>query len=241
MRCSRTVDPAAVKQHLCRRSDAWDDDAAGIAEISHFDWPDPRGPENGPQGVHRPRVVARTKYDETYLSVRFEVEEDSFVRCARTQWCEQVCEDSCCEFFVAPAAESDARTSYINFEVNAAGTMLAYHCVPGSETQALSMTDAASILVSSSLDPKRTTAADAGRAIDPEITATYGVEIRVPWHIFRTYFGVEAPPPSGSRWRCNFYKCGDKTSHPHWGSWAPVGSERPNFHRPADFQQLAFE
>ena len=52
-------------------------------------------------------------------------------------------EDSCCEFFVAPAAESDARTSYINFEINAAGTMLAYHCVPGSETQALSITDAA--------------------------------------------------------------------------------------------------
>ena len=233
MERARSLNPSVVMQHRCRRSSAKPE----RVEIGHYDWPD-AGPEN--DRAHRPSVSASTSYADNGLTVRFRVDDD-FVTCARTAFNDQVCEDSCCEFFVAPAAESDARTSYINFEINAAGTMLAYHCVPGSETQALSITDAASILVSSSLDPKRTTAADAGRAIDPEIAATYGVEFRAPWHIFRTYFGVEAPPPSGSRWRCNFYKCGDKTSHPHWGSWAPVGSERPNFHRPADFQQLAFE
>ena len=39
-----------------------------------------------------------------------------------------------------------------------------------------------------------------------------------------------APPVPGDRWRANFYKCGDETSHPHWASWSPVG--RLDFHRP---------
>jgi hypothetical protein len=34
----------------------------------------------------------------------------------------------------------------------------------------------------------------------------------------------------GHRMRGNFYKCGDHTASPHWGSWAPV--ERVDFHVP---------
>jgi hypothetical protein len=40
----------------------------------------------------------------------------------------------------------------------------------------------------------------------------------------------------GHRMRGNFYKCGDHTSSPHWGSWAPV--ERVDFHVPQLFGEL---
>ena len=42
--------------------------------------------------------------------------------------------------------------------------------------------------------------------------------------------------PSGHRMRGNFYKCGDHTEQPHWGSWAPV--ERVDFHVPHLFGDL---
>lgn len=40
---------------------------------------------------------------------------------------------------------------------------------------------------------------------------------------------VDKPAP-GTRWRANFYKCADKTSHPHWLTWAPVDYPKPKFH-----------
>ena len=40
----------------------------------------------------------------------------------------------------------------------------------------------------------------------------------------------------GHRMRGNFYKCGDHTDAPHWGSWAPV--ERVDFHVPHLFGDL---
>ena len=40
----------------------------------------------------------------------------------------------------------------------------------------------------------------------------------------------------GHRMRGNFYKCGDHTDAPHWGSWAPV--ERVDFHVPHLFGDM---
>ena len=33
----------------------------------------------------------------------------------------------------------------------------------------------------------------------------------------------------------NLYKCGDKTAHPHFLSWAPIQEVEPAFHRPQFF------
>ena len=41
--------------------------------------------------------------------------------------------------------------------------------------------------------------------------------------------------------RCNLYKCGDLLAKPHYMSWNPVHSEKPNFHRPQDFDTCIFE
>lgn len=44
--------------------------------------------------------------------------------------------------------------------------------------------------------------------------------------------------PPGHRMRANFYKCGDHTEYPHWGSWAKITQEKLDFHSPACFGQL---
>ena len=36
----------------------------------------------------------------------------------------------------------------------------------------------------------------------------------------------------------NFYKCGDATEMPHYLSWNPIQTERPDFHRPEFFGEL---
>jgi hypothetical protein len=38
--------------------------------------------------------------------------------------------------------------------------------------------------------------------------------------------------------RANFYKCGDKTAHPHYLSWSPIETPKPDFHRPEFFGEL---
>ena len=122
--------------------------------------------------------------------------------------------------------------------------MLLYNCtrVDGHKGNVpLSKEDGATIPMASSLKGTKT-AADKSEQIEPEAVGdcTWCIEYHVPWSLFTKHFGVAAPPDAGTVWRCNFYKCADQTSHPHWGAWAPVGTTRPDFHRPSDFQQLVF-
>lgn len=38
--------------------------------------------------------------------------------------------------------------------------------------------------------------------------------------------------------RGNFFKCAEKSEHPHYGCWAPVDLPRPDFHSPDYFGEL---
>ncbi len=46
---------------------------------------------------------------------------------------------------------------------------------------------------------------------------------------------------SGIEARANFYKCGDHLTTPHFLSWNPIHTEKPNFHVPQYFDELIFE
>ena len=45
---------------------------------------------------------------------------------------------------------------------------------------------------------------------------------------------------AGLRGRGNFYKCGDRLPVPHYLSWAPIDTPKPDFHRPEYFEELIF-
>ena len=51
-------------------------------------------------------------------------------------------------------------------------------------------------------------------------------------HRIEDWSGVEA--------RMNLFKCGDELSHPHFLSWQPIRTEKPDFHRPEFFAQVRF-
>jgi len=178
---------------------------------------------------HRPQAKAKVAHDAEALYVIFRVE-DRYVRAVADGYQGRVWEDSCVEFFFTPG--TDLREGYFNLEMNCGGTALFHHQIArGRDVVLVAEADFRRVEVAHSLPS----------IIDPELEGplTWTVEYRLPVDILPKYAPLVRPAP-GVVWRANFYKCGDKTSRPHWLTWAPVNFPRPDFHRPEDFGKLVF-
>jgi len=194
---------------------------ADRAPVDQYPWRKPEDPAP-------PRAEARLLYSARRLYVRFHAVERSVV--ARSlEYQGPVCQDSCVEFFVAPAG-----ADYLNFEINCIGTLLLFHCRSYRRFEPVPAGRAAGISIATSL-PK-------GRAIPepaPCPANGYVVEYSVPFSFFSEETGC-APPQPGTVWKANFYKCADLGAEPAWGSWSPVGTPKPDFHCPEFFGELLF-
>ena len=185
-----------------------------------------------PEGTsHRPYVTCKMLYDESHLYGLFLVE-DRFVRCVHTGFQAPVYEDSCVEFFVEPRPGK----GYFNFEFNCGGAMLASYVTDPArigrqvaEARPLSPEEGQQVTIYASLPS----------VIEPELAyeVTWSLGFSIPFALLEGYLG-SLGELEGQEWRGNLYKCGNKTSHPHWASWAPL-SDR-NFHAPQDFGTLLF-
>ena len=198
---------------------------AEVAEITNYPWED---------SGHHPLVRARVMYDDYFIGVSFQVE-DQYVFSQCQSFGDSVCRDSCVEFFFSPHRDPE-EDAYFNIEVNCGGVALMCSC-PSSADRA------------AGANPLRDPADEAffrfahslPKTVQPEITepTTWTLEYHVEWGLFEKYHpGIT--PESGTQWRGNFFKCGHDMSHPHWGSWALVETPAPNFHTPAFFQPLTF-
>ena len=191
-------------------------------ELTHF---------MGKRPEHFPRTQARLCYDDQTLHVIFRVE-DRYVRAIARKNQDPVCRDSCAEFFFFP--NRGLPTAYFNLEMNCGGTMLMhYQTVPREAPIKFSAEDFERIEVAHSL-PKN---------VDPEETSptVWTIAYRLPFDVIEKYEPSAIRPAPGVLWRANFYKCADRTSHPHWLTWAPVDHPSPNFHLPEHFGTLKFE
>lgn len=184
----------------------------------------------GKKPDHFPRAAVKIAYDDLAIYLMFRVA-DRYVRAVAKEHQDNVWEDSCVEFFFTPG--SDLSRGYFNLEMNCGGTML-FHFQPGGgkERIVIPKIDCSKIRVAHSL----------ARIVDPEIKepVTWTVSYQIPIVMLKRYCQVTLPAPQ-VEWRANFYKCGDKTSHPHWLTWAPVDFSRPNFHLPQFFGKLEFQ
>jgi hypothetical protein len=144
-----------------------------------------------------------------------------------------VYEDSCVEIFLQPRPGR----GYLNFEMNCGGALLSTHItdhrrVPGGFAAFTRLTeaDAALVAIRSSLPP----------LVEPEVETPvdWQLSFAIPVALLERSIGPIGPL-SGQSWRANLFKCGDKTSHPHWASWSPV--DALNFHLPHCFGELRFE
>jgi hypothetical protein len=184
----------------------------------------------GSQPVHFPKTEVKIAYDEMAIHLMFRVE-DRFVRAVAPEDQGNVWEDSCVEFFFTP--DSDLSTGYFNLEINCGGTLL-FHFQPGAgrDKIVIPRRECAGIWREHSLPS----------IVDPEIQepVTWTVAYGLPLALLKKYCRAVMPAP-GVVWRANFYKCADRTSHPHWLTWSPVDFPKPNFHLPRSFGILEFQ
>ena len=157
-------------------------------------------------------------YDAEYLYVHQRAWEQN-IRAQRTGYLQQVCEDSCMEFFFS--LTDDGR--YFNFELNPNGCVhlgLAY----GRHNSA-------------QLVPKKMEELFDVRAnyLDDGWELYYRIPLSF-IHLFYPGYHWEA----GTQIRANCYKCGDLTAQPHYITWNPVSSDTPDYHRPQDFGLMIF-
>lgn len=181
----------------------------GVGELAALE-PHAIDVERWPGEGEAPRTEFRIGYDKKCLYILYEVAEADPVRTKQADF-EQVCEDSCVEFFCeAPGGR------YFNFEFNANGVgTFASRVARKVDKQALSAEAALEIGRQVAIGDRR-----------------WQLLVTLPW----TLLGVE--PEAGSRLRANFYKCGDRTPHPHYLTWSPIDSPVPDFHRPDAFGVL---
>jgi hypothetical protein len=179
---------------------------------------------------HFPKTEVKLAWGIDRIWVMFRVE-DRYIRAVAKRCQDSVCGDSCVEFFFMPGI--DEATGYFNIEMNCGGTIL-FHFHPAGQKYGVELAtiDCDSIETMHSMP----------RIVDPEIESPsiWTVQYSVPISLLRKFCEVTVPRP-GATWRANFYKCADKTSHPHWLTWSPVDFPTPNFHLPQSFGKLVFE
>ena len=131
-----------------------------------------------------------------------------------------VCQDSCLECFVNFKPQKE-ENGYINFEANSAGALL---CQYGKE------------------GPGRQTLTQMGVKDYPEMKPfktenKWGYTMFIPLDIIQFVYG-ESDFKKGDKLTGNFFKCGDKTASPHYGSFTKIDWEFPSFHRPQFFDDM---
>ena len=197
-------------------ADAIEWNTVPVAEISHYLW----------LTGYAPRATAQLVYVEGEAFVlRMTCREDA-PRAVYTEYNQPVYTDSCLEFF---AIWDNASNRYINMEMNARGTLLSN--IGESRHGRTPILD-----ICGRIFPVTSEMADGAWTV----TAT------VPLSMLAALYDIDEATLAGRltegyTFRGNFYKCGDTTETPHYGMWNPVGTEKPDFHRPEFFGTLILD
>lgn len=180
--------------------------------IGTVNWPD--------KFNYQPSCVFSIAHSEKAIAILYQVR-GLDLRAAALEDNGSVWEDSCCEFFVA----SPDGKKYYNFEMSCIGTVLNACGADRHERPRTSLEDMKKIRRFSSLEHKEWEEKDQ--------IYSWQTAIVIPFEMMGVE-GDEVP----QELRGNFYKCGDKTAHPHFLSWNPIETEKPDFHRPEFFGKL---
>lgn len=166
---------------------------------------------------YKPEVTLQISYDDLGFNVLYTVFEKNPKRDKKSHL-ELVHEDSCVELFLKFMPKSS--DMYINFEVNANGVMNAAFRKDRQNKQLLKVEEIKALGIKSEI-------------FDDYWCVTY----KISYEFLKKYY------PDFDINTCeyllgNAYKCGDKTSVPHYISLFEVGCENPDFHRPEYFNKF---
>lgn len=128
-------------------------------------------------------------------------------------------QDSCMEFFFRPFADKE---EYINIEMNPAGAYLSEIGKGKGDRRYVKELTKEEVSVST------------------EVTENgWSLSLFVPDGFIKALYGKGFDYDSGEFY-ANFYKCGDLTERPHYGSFSPMSTLPPGFHNPGLFAKIRF-
>jgi len=173
---------------------------------------------------YKPDVKFSMAYTRHEILLKYYVTEKWF-KAEKTETNQEVYEDSCVEFFVAPSDDG----IYYNFELNAIGT-----CLMAAGTERSNRTRLAPGIISTI---RRQGSSGVNSISEKSGEYSWTITIAIPFTVFIHH---EVKELKGRIFRANFFKCGDKLRVPHFLTWNPVGTEKPDFHRPEYFGLVKF-
>lgn len=189
--------------------DTVDWNAIPAAPIDHFFWLE----------GHTPETAARLVYVPDYGFILRMTCAETDPKAVYTRYNEPVYTDSCLEFFCDWLGDG----RYINMEMNPKGTLLS--CIGSDRHARIPIAE----LTGGEIFPVK------GEILE----GSWQVTAAIPTALLCRILGVDAIPfAEGYTLRGNFYKCGDETPVAHYGMWSPVGTQKPDFHRPEFFGEL---
>lgn len=173
---------------------------------------------------YKPEARFNIAYSDKEIFLKYYIGEES-VKAEKTESNQMVCEDSCVEFFVSPANDG----IYYNMEFNAIGT-----CLMGTGT---SRKDGVRAPVTIIEQIRKSGSLGINPFEERHGKFFWTITVAIPNEVF---FRHKVKDLKGKSIRANFYKCGDKLTKPHYITWNPVGTEKPDFHQPEYFGLLKF-
>jgi hypothetical protein len=173
---------------------------------------------------YKPEVSLAIGYSDNEILLKYYIIENYF-KAEKTETNHMVCEDSCVEFFVSPGDDG----IYYNMEFNGIGT-----CLLGTGTGRENSKRADTEIVSKI---RRLTSAGEKPVKEQKGKFSWTITVAIPFGVF---FHHEIKDLKGKTFRANFYKCGDMLTVPHFITWNPVGTEKPDYHQSAYFGTLKF-
>ena len=171
-----------------------------------------------------PQVHFRMAYCDSAFLLQYKVKEQA-VRAIATADNGEVWKDSCVEFFVSPANDG----VYYNFEFNCIGTCLLAAGASRRDREAAQNTIVSRI--------RRKTSLGMHPFAERKAETEWDMTLVIP---FSSLFKHPNYSPDEKTVRANFYKCGDELTVPHFLSWNPIETEKPDFHRPEFFGTVKF-
>ena len=172
---------------------------------------------------YRPITLFNIARSKDSIFIKYSVR-GSMLRAIYSNDQEPVNEDSCVEFFY----KFPDKEEYANIEFNCIGTCKASRrksrlldVIPFSSDELAKIERYPSI----------------GRRAFNEVEGMFEWEltVKIPFSILNLDSNNLPSKLLG-----NFYKCADGTDSPHYVSWSPVKTEKPDFHRPEFFGELIF-
>lgn len=176
-----------------------------------------------PDFSYRPEVAFSIAHSDDCIFIKYYVQERS-VQALHWQPNGPVYKDSCVEFFLAFGEEA----GYYNLEFNCIGACLCGYG-SGREKREEIPEQLLDLIKYQALLQKDHAGSEDG--------VSWDLTLMVPLAVFCHH---RLTALRSLRCRGNFFKCGDDLPEPHFLSWSPIESEKPDFHQPRFFGDLQF-